>query len=87
MKPYVKPELFLEEFELSQSVAACGWHMTSANELDCVAIGNEEKFPENSSDVRLFSKATNVNCNVEFDESEYCYENGSMDEATKLLAS
>lgn len=35
MKKYVKPELFFESFELSQSIAACGIDVNSADEHAC----------------------------------------------------
>lgn len=35
MKKYVKPELYYENFELSQHIAACGIDVKFANETDC----------------------------------------------------
>ena len=35
MKKYVKPELFFESFELSQSIAACGIDVNYNNEHEC----------------------------------------------------
>ena len=31
MKPYVKPELYFESFELAQHIAACAWDMKNQN--------------------------------------------------------
>lgn len=35
MKKYVKPELFFESFELSQSIAACGIDMHQGDATSC----------------------------------------------------
>lgn len=35
MKKYVKPELFFESFELSQSIAACGIDVKYADTTNC----------------------------------------------------
>lgn len=35
MKKYVKPELFFESFELSQSIAACGIDANHDDEIKC----------------------------------------------------
>lgn len=42
MKPYVKPELFYESFELSQHIADCAWELQAANENVCYAVGDED---------------------------------------------
>ena len=71
MKPYVKPELFYESFELSQSVAACGWDMSNQSDKNnCTAFGDEAlgRFP-----VNLFTATPR--CDVTEDKVEgYCYE-------------
>lgn len=70
MKPYVKPELIFESFELSQSIAACGWDMNQSDKKSCEALGDEEwgHFP-----VKLFTDSTR--CEVTEDKTEgYCYE-------------
>ncbi len=35
MKKYVKPELYYENFELSQHIAACGIDVNHANKTEC----------------------------------------------------
>lgn len=71
MKPYVKPELFYESFELSQSVAACGWDMSNQSDKhSCTALGDEDwgRFP-----VNLFTETPR--CDVAEEKAEaYCYE-------------
>lgn len=70
-KPYVKPQLYYENFELSQHVAACGWDMDNQSDKNnCTAIGDEEwgHFP-----VALFT--TTDRCEITEDQAEgYCYE-------------
>lgn len=39
MKKYVKPELFYENYELSQHIAACHWDLNSADRGSCTAEG------------------------------------------------
>lgn len=71
-KPYVKPQLYYENFELSQHVAACGWDMSNAKKKeDCSALGDTEWGNE---PVVIFIEG-NSNC-VEKPEV-YCYEASS----------
>ena len=74
MKEYVKPDLFYENFELSQNIAACGWDMTNQSDKKvCEALGDETQgqFP-----VTLFTDLSR--CQVtEQDVDSYCYEPGS----------
>lgn len=70
-KPYVKPQLYYENFELSQHVAACGWDMSNqSDKINCTALGDEKlgNFP-----VSLFTETPR--CQVTEDQVEgYCYE-------------
>lgn len=72
MKKYVKPELFYESFELSQSIAVCGWDMSNLSDKDsCTALGDESvgNFP-----VSLFTEKPRCEA-TEGDVGEaYCYE-------------
>lgn len=81
MKPYVKPELFYESFELSQSVAACGWDMNQLDKNNCTALGDESwgRFP-----VNLFTDTPRCDVTEETVEA-YCYEVSS--DAYKLFNS
>lgn len=40
MKKYIKPELYYERFELSQTIADCAWEVNNANSYTCVANGD-----------------------------------------------
>lgn len=72
MKKYVKPELYYENFELSQHIADCGWELQSANENSCYAKGDTEWcYP---SDVKAFIAETGI-CDIQ--PEGYCYTNGS----------
>ena len=75
MKPYVKPELYYESFELSQSIAACGWDMNQTSPANCTAEGDPE-FGNDFFGAVLFLSA-NTSC--DFEDIDYCYENGSGD--------
>lgn len=72
-KPYVKPQLYYENFELSQHIAACGWDMSnSADKYNCTAVGDEEHF--NNPPVSLFTETPRCQV-VPGDVGEsYCYE-------------
>lgn len=71
MKPYVKPELFFESFDLSQSIAACGWDMKNqSDKRSCEATGDEDwgRFP-----INLFTDKPR--CGITEENAEgYCYE-------------
>lgn len=71
MKKYVKPDLFYESFELSQSIATCGWDMSNQSDKNnCTALGDESvgNFP-----VTLFTETPR--CEATEDKVEnYCYE-------------
>lgn len=42
MKKYVKPELFYEQFTLTQTIADCMWELTGVSEYVCTAQGDEK---------------------------------------------
>lgn len=70
-KPYVKPQLYYENFELSQHVAACGWDMNQADKHSCQAIADEKDFYKLPA--TLFVEIPP--CNVTEENAEgYCYE-------------
>lgn len=46
MKKYVKPELFCEQFELTQHIADCAWELNLQSLDSClVATADPEKLP------------------------------------------
>lgn len=78
MKAYVKPELFYEDMQLSQSIARCDWNydntLTSPN--DCTAS------MDGLDNVVIF---TNTNCVVEANQvgpDSYCITNGTSGQST-----
>lgn len=85
MKEYVKPELFYEQFQLSQHVAACGWDMKNSTvETHCTAEGDWDDF----SNKGVMFMSDNGQCDIPFDDSTYCYQIGaSTDEAVKVFNS
>ena len=40
MKKYVKPELYYERFELTQTIADCAWQMNNASSYVCEGEGD-----------------------------------------------
>lgn len=72
MKKYVKPEIYYENFELSQHIADCGWELQEANENICHATGDTDwGYP---SDVFAFITGAH-SCDIQ--PEGYCYTNGS----------
>lgn len=83
MKKYVKPELFFESFELSQSIAACGIDVNHDNEYSCNPSTDPDfwKFT-----VSVFNDQTG-NCAEDAEKLEgYCYTYGT-NEAGRLFNS
>lgn len=76
MKKYIKPELFYENFELSQHIASCAWDMSnSKNVNECYAESDPEwGLPNN---IFAFNKGV-AGCENGPLES-YCYTNGSSE--------
>lgn len=40
MKKYIKPELYYERFELSQTIADCAWELNANTSAACEGIGD-----------------------------------------------
>ncbi len=70
MRAYVKPELFYENFELAQNIAACQWDYdnTLTNPELCYAVSDDWS----DMDVRVFNNSL---CNT--GNESYCYEPGN----------
>lgn len=64
MKKYVKPELYYERFELTQTIADCAWEVQLNGSYDCVAKGDAKY---GLSGKILFTE--DRHCNT----YEYCY--------------
>lgn len=91
MKSYVKPQLFIESYELSQHVAACQWDWINlkSDSGDCFASLDGAMIQSGNPDVcntdvgiHMFSSDSGA-CNTYMDETgsvggeDYCYTNGS----------
>lgn len=78
MKSYVKPELFMEHFELSQQVAACRWDLNQADKNSCTASFDSNM--NNRDDGSMYLFTDRPRCSVmEGDAPSYCYFLGSQD--------
>ena len=69
MKKYVKPELFFESYELSQTIAACGWDLVKDAEGNTRFLGDPEW---GNPQILVFNEAS---CETVLEG--YCYENSS----------
>lgn len=79
MKPYVKPDLFYENFELNQTIAACRWDMNNTDTANCTAEYDPNMNNQHTSGLVLFNDNP---CTVtEKDNSlDYCYTTGTSAE-------
>ena len=75
MKKYVKPELFFEQFELSQHIADCAWELTTPTKDTCSATADPNMLPGFSN---LFMNENN-GCELipGISYGDYCYQDGS----------
>ncbi len=69
MKPYVKPELYYESFELAQHIAGCNITMNNTVEANCTGDGTIGKITSNGWFVT-------IDYCISINES-YCYTNGA----------
>ncbi len=79
MKPYVKPELFYESFEMNQSIAACGWDMTNEKDKAECTADYDYDLDNNTPPIpmALFTETTTKTCSLlPKDAENYCYTNG-----------
>lgn len=72
MKPYVKPELYYENFELAQHIAACNITMQHTVEGDCTGTGTVGPW---GSETTLWFLSGNEQCTNH--QEKYCYTNGA----------
>lgn len=76
MKKYIKPELFYENFELSQHIAFCAWDMPESKKVEeCYADSDPTWGIPGGIRAFYASKEICVDGPVE----SYCYTNGSSE--------
>ena len=74
MKKYVKPELILEHYELSNSIADCAFEIQLGDPANCFAQGDVEDALGN---IVLFMTPEQNGCKFTPDIVEvYCYQTG-----------
>ena len=84
MKKYVKPELILEHYELSNTIADCAFELQSSDKNSCVAQGDAE---DALGGVVLFLDSS-MGCKYDPKIFEfYCYQNGSSDGGANVFNS
>lgn len=76
MRPYVKPELYCEAFELSQHIAACGIDVINLVDKSSCAQLDEEFWP-GLGGTSVFSDNT---CGIDIGNIDvYCYTVGTSE--------
>lgn len=84
MKKYVKPELILEHYELSNTIAACAFDLTLSDSSSCTATGSSA---DGMGGVVLFLNKE-MGCLHDPKIFEfYCYQNGSGDGGANVFNS
>lgn len=73
MKKYVKPELFFENYELSQHIAACAWDLNVINNSSVCGFKGDSSYGLEGYVVMMESTV----CTAIYDESTYCYHTSS----------
>ena len=84
MKKYVKPELFFESFELSQSIAACGIDVNLESKEACTPTLDKDFWPGEGG-TPLFDQGKGCTNDISIIEV-YCYTYGTS-EAGRLFNS
>ena len=84
MKKYVKPELILEHYELSNTIADCAFEIQLSDNYSCIANGDIE---DGLGGVVLFLNK-DMGCKYDPGIFEfYCYQNGSSDGGANVFNS
>lgn len=79
MKKYVKPELYYENFELSQHIAACGIDVKFKNLEECNPELDETFWP-GLGGMNVFSSDKLGGCSTDISAIEvYCYTVGTSE--------
>lgn len=82
MKPYVKPELYYESFELAQHIAGCSltWTNNATDVSTCSASGIITSPHKPPAESQSWFIDANTLCTAKADQ--YCYSNGALSIAT-----
>ncbi len=73
MKKYVKPEVFIEKFELNQHIADCAWELKNSTQNTCSAQADPNIIPGLDN---LFMSFDNGCVFTPEIYGDYCYQNG-----------
>lgn len=74
MKQYVKPELYYENFELSEHIATCAWDMANSTDVKTCSATGDEAFGYLPGLIR-FIDGNNL-CTTIMEGEDYCYTTG-----------
>lgn len=88
-RPYCKPDVIYEAFEMTQSVAACGWDLNNADTSVCGAVGDSWDFANPA--ITLFQSMPTCEMLPEMlndaHSFAFCYMTGTLDEGSKIMRS
>ena len=84
MKAYVKPDLVYENFELSDSIAVCGFDMSDMNSVETCTAEGDAAFGNAADGLALFLDA---NARCQFEPDRYCYQPGTTSPADRVFNS
>ena len=73
MKKYIKPEVFIEKFELNQHIADCAWELTNSNKDNCYAEPDSQLLEGMPT---LFMSENNGCMLIAGEYNDFCYNNG-----------
>lgn len=82
MKKYIKPEVFIEKYELNQHVADCAWELTNSTMDTCSAEADPDIIPGLPNLFVSFDNGCVFTTDV---YGDFCYQNGS--ESANVFAS
>lgn len=78
MKPYIKPELFYERYEVSQHIADCAWEWeNSTDPNNCMALPDQGKLP--GFPVLFLEGTPGCEFTDATEYENYCYQNSVSD--------
>ena len=77
MKKYVKPELFFEQFELSQHIADCAWELLTSTKDTCSASPDLEQLGWLAGNNLFMNEQNGCSLIPGKNYGDYCYQDGA----------
>ena len=76
MKKYIKPELFYEQYELSQHIADCAWELTNSTKDACSAQADPDYLPGFKN--LFMNESSGCELIPGKNYEDYCYHDGAQ---------